>query len=80
MQANDTNSLLPIPQVVWGKHDPAFIEQGALAFRRDLPAAEVHILDGGHFVMDTRLDEVTALTRAFLRKLAPASAGASVAR
>jgi len=66
--------------VVWGKHDPAFIVQGAHAFRRDLPGAEVHVLDGGHFVMDTRLDEVTVLTRAFLRKLAPASAGKSATR
>ena len=35
---------------------------GAQAFKRDNPAAEVHILDGGHFVMDTRLDEVAAIT------------------
>lgn len=55
--------------VVWGRHDLAFVEAGAHAFRRDLPQAQVHVLDGGHFVMDTRLDEVSALTRAFLRQL-----------
>lgn len=55
--------------VVWGKYDPAFVVAGAHAFRRDLPAAEVHILDGGHFVMDTRLDETAGLTRAFLGRL-----------
>lgn len=60
--------------VVWGRHDPAFIEAGAHAFRRDLPAAQVHVLDGGHFVMDTRLDEMVDLTRAFLHGL---DAGAS---
>ncbi len=60
--------------VVWGKYDPAFIEPGAHAFRRDLPAAEVHVLDGGHFVMDTKLDDVAAITRAFMRKLPAASA------
>ncbi|MGO4377052.1 alpha/beta fold hydrolase [Pseudoduganella sp. RAF53_2] len=54
--------------VVWGKYDPAFIEPGAHAFRRDNPNAEVHILDGGHFVMDTKLDETSGITRAFLRK------------
>jgi pimeloyl-ACP methyl ester carboxylesterase len=60
--------------VVWGKYDPAFIEPGAHAFRRDLPAAEVHVLDGGHFVLDTKLDDVAAITRAFLRKLPAAPA------
>ncbi|KQZ34991.1 alpha/beta fold hydrolase [Massilia sp. NEAU-DD11] len=60
--------------VVWGKYDPAFIEPGAHAFRRDLPSAEVHVLDGGHFVMDTKLDDVAAITRAFMRKLPAAAA------
>lgn len=54
--------------VVWGKYDPAFVEPGAHAFRRDNPDAEVHVLDGGHFVMDTRLDEVAAIARAFLQR------------
>ncbi|MFL1529141.1 alpha/beta fold hydrolase [Pseudomonas sp. O230] len=54
--------------VVWGKHDLAFTVAGAEAFRRDLPDAQINILDGGHFVMDTRLDEVAALTRQFLIK------------
>jgi pimeloyl-ACP methyl ester carboxylesterase len=64
--------LLPT-LVLWGKHDLAFTVPGAHAFRRDNPAAEVHILDGGHFVMDTRLDQVAALTGAFLRKLGGAA-------
>lgn len=55
--------------VIWGKHDLAFTVPGAMAFRRDNPSAEIHILDGGHFVMDTRLDEVAMLTRIFLSKL-----------
>jgi pimeloyl-ACP methyl ester carboxylesterase len=66
--------------VVWGKYDPAFIEAGAHAFKRDLPAAEIHILDGGHFVMDTKLDEVSALTRAFLARLPKALATPAAAR
>jgi pimeloyl-ACP methyl ester carboxylesterase len=60
----------PPTLVVWGKHDPAFIVAGAQAFKRDLPLAEVHILDGGHFVMDTRMPEVADLTDQFMRKLA----------
>ncbi|MFL6706678.1 MAG: alpha/beta fold hydrolase [Massilia sp.] len=53
--------------VMWGKHDQAFLVPGAQAFKRDLPQAQITILDGGHFVMDTRLDEVAKLTDAFLR-------------
>lgn len=52
--------------VVWGKHDLAFTVPGAHAFKRDVPAADVHILDAGHFAMDTRLDEVAALTAGFM--------------
>jgi len=40
---------------------------GAWAFRRDLPAAQIELLGGGHFVMDTRLDEVARLTAHFLQ-------------
>ncbi len=53
--------------VIWGKHDLAFTVAGAEAFHRDLPKAQIAILDGGHFVMDTRLLEVANLTRQFLR-------------
>lgn len=63
--------------VVWGKHDLAFTVPGAYAFKRDNPAAEVHILDGGHFVMDTRLDETAAITRAFLGKLSSGAGGSA---
>lgn len=54
--------------VVWGRHDPAFLVPGAEAFRRDLPKARIHILEAGHFAMDTRLDEIAALTRGFMRE------------
>ena len=65
--------------VVWGKHDLAFTVPGAQAFKRDNPAAEVHILDGGHFVMDTKLDEVAAITGAFLGKLSSGAGGSASA-
>ena len=68
--------------VVWGKHDLAFTVPGAHAFKRDNPAAQVYVLDGGHFVMDTKLEEVAAITGAFLGTLssgAGASAGAAPA-
>ena len=57
----------PLPTLVmWGKHDLAFTVPGAWAFHRDLPAAQIEILDGGHFAMDTQLPEVARLTVDFL--------------
>ncbi|MGC1303283.1 MAG: alpha/beta hydrolase [Caulobacteraceae bacterium] len=54
--------------VVWGKYDPSFAVGGAEAFRQDVPKAEVHILDAGHFALDEKVDEIAALMRAFLEK------------
>jgi pimeloyl-ACP methyl ester carboxylesterase len=55
---------------VWGKNDPAFIPPGAEAYRRDIPAAEVHFLDTGHFALETHASEIGAFIREFLaRKL-----------
>jgi pimeloyl-ACP methyl ester carboxylesterase len=51
---------------VWGRHDPAFVPAGALAYRRDVPNAEVHLLDTGHFALETHHDEIAALMRDFL--------------
>jgi len=55
---------------VWGKHDPAFIPPGAQAYKKDLPEAEVHLLDAGHFALETHASEIAAYIRDFLgRKL-----------
>lgn len=54
--------------VIWGRHDLAFTVDGAHAFKRDVPSAQVEILEAGHFAMDTRLDEVASLTRRFLQR------------
>jgi len=53
---------------VWGRNDPVFGTAGALAFSVDLPQAEVHLLDGGHFLLETALPEVTPLITDFLDK------------
>ncbi|WMJ68568.1 alpha/beta hydrolase [Stenotrophomonas sp. 24(2023)] len=58
--------------VLWGRYDPSFLVPGAEAFRRDNGKADVHILDGGHFVMDTKLDDVVALTDTFMQSMASA--------
>ena len=52
--------------VMWGRYDPSFIVPGAEGYRHDVPAAELHILDAGHFAMDEAADEVARLTRDFL--------------
>jgi len=44
---------------VWGRNDEIFAPAGASAFAKDSPAADVVLLDGGHFVLETHLDEVT---------------------
>jgi pimeloyl-ACP methyl ester carboxylesterase len=52
--------------VLWGKYDPSFALPGAEAYKRDVPAAEVHLLEAGHFALDEAVDESAKLIRAFL--------------
>lgn len=52
--------------VLWGKYDLSFAKAGAEAYRRDVPEAEVHILDAGHFALDEKTDEIAVLIRSFL--------------
>jgi pimeloyl-ACP methyl ester carboxylesterase len=59
----------PPTLVVWGRNDPSFIAHGAEAFERDLPDAEIHLLDAGHFALDEKNDEIASLILAFLAKL-----------
>ena len=42
----------PRTLIVWGQNDPFFIVAGAQAFLRDLPQAELHLIDGGHFLLE----------------------------
>ncbi len=51
---------------VWGANDEIFRAAGATAFTGDLPAAEVHLLDGGHFLLESHLDAVAGYIRGFL--------------
>ncbi|MFD0363960.1 alpha/beta fold hydrolase [Nocardia sp. GCM10030253] len=56
--------------ITWGEHDEIFGPDGARAFLRDLPDAELHLLDAGHFALETHGTEIAALIRDFLgRKL-----------
>ena len=52
--------------VIWGRHDLSFDPGEPERYHQDVPAAEVHVLEGGHFVMDTKADEVAVLVRNFM--------------
>jgi len=53
---------------VWGKNDPFFLPQGAEAFRRDNPDADVHLFDTGHFALETHATEIARTILTFLRE------------
>jgi pimeloyl-ACP methyl ester carboxylesterase len=52
--------------VLWGSYDPSFDPGEPERYRQDVPNAQVHILDGGHFALDTAADEIAALVRGFV--------------
>ena len=56
---------------VWGKNDPFFIPPGAEAYRRDLPGAEIHFLETGHFALETHHREIARTMRDFLAREIP---------
>jgi pimeloyl-ACP methyl ester carboxylesterase len=56
----------PPTLIVWGKYDPVFDVAEVAALKKDLPKAEAHLLEGGHFVLDEGVDEVAKLMRNFL--------------
>lgn len=53
--------------VLWGKHDLSFDSGEPERYRKDVPTAQVHILDSGHFALDTKADEIAALIRDFMK-------------
>ena len=53
--------------VIWGKHDLSFDPGEPERYRKDVPIAQVHVLDAGHFALDTKADEISSLVREFLK-------------
>jgi pimeloyl-ACP methyl ester carboxylesterase len=51
---------------VWGRNDEIFGPDGARAFADDAPGAEIHLVDGGHFLLESELDTVAGYIRGFL--------------
>jgi len=59
----------PPTLITWGKNDPAFIEPGARAYLRDLPDAELHLLDAGHFAVEEKPVEIAKSIVNFMDRL-----------
>jgi pimeloyl-ACP methyl ester carboxylesterase len=55
--------------VIWGKHDPSFDPGEPERYRAHVPGAQIHILDAGHFALDTRAGEIARLIRSFMETL-----------
>ena len=53
--------------VIWGKYESSFDPSEPESYRRDVPNAQVHIVDGGHFALDTAADEIAQIVRMFLK-------------
>jgi pimeloyl-ACP methyl ester carboxylesterase len=64
------NSGVPV-LAVWGRNDEIFRPEGALAFARDAPGAEICLLDGGHFLLKSHLDIAAGHIRGFLNRTLP---------
>lgn len=58
----------PKTLIAWGARDRKFIAAGAKAYLRDIPGAELHLLDAGHFAAEEKTAEIAALVLGFLRK------------
>ena len=59
----------PPTLAVWGRGDEIFGPDGARAFAEDVPDAEIHLLDGGHFLLESAGDQVAELIRDFMDRL-----------
>ena len=70
----------PATLVTWGANDRYFVADGARAYLTDVPNAELHLLDTGHFALATHAQEIADLIAAFHAKHTagdPTTAGAS---
>ncbi|WP_073080437.1 alpha/beta fold hydrolase [Chitinophaga jiangningensis] len=61
-------TISPKVLIVWGQNDPVFLQPGALAFRKDIPDAEIHFYPTGHFALEEYAGEIGAQILAFLKK------------
>ena len=52
--------------IVWGTNDPFFTIEGAKAYQRDIPNAELHLINTGHFALETHVVEIAATMKHFV--------------
>ena len=70
----------PPTLMLWGPQDGYMPEASGRAYLRDLPDAELHMLDAGHWLLEVQLDEATRLTRDFLSRTMPGRAVDGISR
>ena len=58
----------PPALITWGKNDALFTDKGALAYQRDLPNAEIHLLNTGHFALEEFHSRIAAYIDEFLKR------------
>jgi pimeloyl-ACP methyl ester carboxylesterase len=66
MRSAQPPMLLP-----WGRNDRYFPEAGARAYLDDVPHAQLHLLDTGHFALDEKLEPIASLVAEFVAQNAP---------
>ena len=54
--------------ITWGKNDGIFTVECAELYKRDIPSAELHLLDMGHFALDEKVDRIGSLMHEFLER------------
>ncbi|MEV7008382.1 alpha/beta hydrolase [Streptosporangium sp. NPDC051022] len=59
----------PPTLIVWGRNDPFFLEEGAKAFLGDVPEAELHLFDTGHFALEEKLPQIAPSIAGFLERV-----------
>src|SRR5207249_2848254 len=62
-----SSRMLRRTTMTWGKYESSFDSSEPESYRRDVRNAEVHIVDGGHFALDTAADEIAALIGQFMK-------------
>ena len=62
MQRNEPRLL-----VIWGAYELSFDPSEPESYRHDVPDAEVHIVDGGHFALDTAANQIAGYIRNFVK-------------
>lgn len=68
-EAKGVGGDLGLVLAVWGRNDEVFGPAGAQAFARDAKDAEVHLINGGHFLLESHLDVVAGYLRGFLGRV-----------